>query len=183
MSLSELGVSPASVGAVVKSWEHWCVVATLLLVLYLIWVVVYNNKPVNVPLFGFNRQGMVDYTSSNLGFDSLTDSGNMINTNGPSNGYPLRSKSGFSVGGYEPPVYWPSADYEMLDPYNGSVVQESAVDTEMTAAEEAAALASLNARKAKTGLQGMQDFAKTRRQGFLGANSSQLYAANKGYTL
>jgi hypothetical protein len=113
----------------------------------------------------------------------------MINTNAALNNYPMNSKSGFSVGGYEPPVYWPAADYEMLDPYNGSVVQESAVDTQMTAAEEAAALASLNARKA--GTQGFRSFAKSdrdgfaknRRQGFLGASSSQLYAANKGYTL
>jgi hypothetical protein len=96
MSLSELGVSPASVGAVVKSWEHWCVVATLLLVLYLIWVVVYNNKPVNIPFFGFNIAegygGLPDYTASNLGFDSLTDSGDMINTNAAANGYPMYQK-------------------------------------------------------------------------------------------
>ncbi len=207
MSLSELGVLPSSVGAVVKSWEHWCVVLTLLLVLYLVWVLVYNNKPVNLPVPGFSREGLVDYTAGNLGFDSLTDAGNMINTNAAVNNYPMKMKSGFSVGGYEPPVYWPAADYELLDPYNGSVVQETAVElqesdptvagnagiyqtardanrhsgsiyTTLTGAAPTS-MAAANAA-AVNAARNMQGFARNRRDGFLGTTSSALFAAMNG---
>lgn len=104
------------IGDAVKGYEHWFVLLSLVCVLVLTYYLVY------VPMYeGFSsdwNNGGTYGVGSHIGHQGLRDDTGFSNpsmqydANGNKmQGFSSRRKSGMSVGGFEPPVFWNAGSY------------------------------------------------------------------------
>lgn len=112
MSLIDLGIQSNSFGAVVKSWEHWMTLVTMVCALLLTYFLVavphkWFASTVAAANEAAAKAGMVNLSSGALGFESVTgDAYNRAGMNG-------RVKAG--LGGWEAPVFWNAGSYTAVN--------------------------------------------------------------------
>jgi len=147
-----------------KENEAFFVALTLVGVLVLLYsLVLHPMLGITIDSRGITRQGMMNYSAGNAGYKSVHSTAGLVagdlyaggssedqnvgSDMGVINNFgntPVSTPvSGFSIGGYEPPVYWPAGNAYEIDRYSQASIADEGHDMNPVAVMPAAANAAV----------------------------------------
>jgi len=131
--------------SMLKENEAFFVALTLVGVLVLLYsLVLHPMLGITIDSRGITKQGMMNYSAGNAGYKSVHSTAGLVagdlyaggssedqNVGGDMgvyNNFGDKPVSGFSIGGYEPPVYWPAGNAYEIDRYAQASIADEGHD-------------------------------------------------------